>query len=118
MNEMIVRWPERNPRLFLAVAALVWFGCMTLIPVSGLWSQRFRLIATATWEVPYSFYDTPKVLMLLAIVFLMGMINSHFTPERTRAMLAGRSRGTANVDMAATLGVFYPVLLVLGRSSV
>lgn len=25
MNEMIMRWPERNPRLFLAVAALGWF---------------------------------------------------------------------------------------------
>ncbi|WP_223272703.1 MULTISPECIES: hypothetical protein [Pseudomonas] len=35
MNEMIVRWPERNPRLFLAVAALVWFGLYeALIPVS------------------------------------------------------------------------------------
>jgi uncharacterized protein len=35
------------------------------------------------------------------------MINSHFTPERTRAMLAGRSEGMANV-MAASLGVFTP----------
>ena len=35
MNETIVRWPERNPRLFLAVAALVWFGLYeALIPVS------------------------------------------------------------------------------------
>ena len=41
------------------------------------------------------------------IVFLMGMLNSHFTPERTRAILAGRSEGTANV-MAASLGVFTP----------
>ena len=46
-------------------------------------------------------------MLLTGIVFLMGMINSHFTPERTRAMLAGRSEGTANV-MAATLGVFTP----------
>ncbi|MDN6865068.1 MULTISPECIES: permease [Pseudomonas] len=56
----------------------------------------------------FFFYDTPKVLMLLTgIVFLMGMLNSHFTPERTRAILAGRSEGTANV-MAASLGVFTP----------
>ena len=35
MNEMIARWPERNPRLFLAVAALVWLGLYeALIPVS------------------------------------------------------------------------------------
>lgn len=111
MNETIMRWPERNPRLFLAVAALVWFGLYeALIPVSE------ALVAVLPVDrnshlggaLQFFFYDTPKVLMLLTgIVFLMGMINSHFTPERTRAMLAGRSEGMANV-MAATLGVFTP----------
>jgi len=53
-------------------------------------------------------YDTPKVLMLLTgIVFVMGMVNSYFTPERTRAILAGRSEGAANV-MAASLGIVTP----------
>jgi uncharacterized membrane protein YraQ (UPF0718 family) len=37
----------------------------------------------------------------------MGMVNSYFTPERTRALLAGRSEGVANV-MAATLGIVTP----------
>ena len=111
MNETIMRWPERNPRLFLALAALVWFGLYeALIPVSealvaALPVDRNSHLGGA---LQFFFYDTPKVLMLLTgIVFLMGMINSHFTPERTRAMLAGRSEGTANV-MAATLGVFTP----------
>ena len=111
MNEMIVRWPERNPRMFLAVAALVWFGLYeALIPVSealvaALPVDRNSHLGGA---LQFFFYDTPKVLMLLTgIVFLMGMINSHFTPERTRAMLAGRSEGSANV-MAASLGVFTP----------
>ena len=111
MNEMIVRWPERNPRMFLAVAALVWFGLYeALIPVSeavvaALPVERNSHLGGA---LQFFFYDTPKVLMLLTgIVFLMGMLNSHFTPERTRAILAGRSEGTANV-MAASLGVFTP----------
>ena len=53
-------------------------------------------------------YDAPKVLMLLTgIVFVMGMVNSYFTPERTRALLAGRTEGVANV-MAASLGVVTP----------
>ena len=53
-------------------------------------------------------YDTPKVLMLLTgVVFVMGMVNSYFTPERTRALLAGRSEGAANV-MAASLGIVTP----------
>jgi uncharacterized membrane protein YraQ (UPF0718 family) len=44
---------------------------------------------------------------LTGIVFVMGMINSYFTPERTRAMLAGRTEGVANV-MAASLGIVTP----------
>jgi len=35
------------------------------------------------------------------------MINSYFTPERTRVMLAGRAEGVGNV-MAATLGIVTP----------
>jgi len=56
----------------------------------------------------FFFYDTPKVLLLLAgVVFAMGMINSYFTPERTRALLAGRAEGVGNV-LAASLGVVTP----------
>ena len=47
------------------------------------------------------------LLLLTGIVFVMGMINSWFTPERTRALLAGRREGMANI-MAATLGIFTP----------
>jgi hypothetical protein len=53
-------------------------------------------------------YDTPKVLLLLAgVVMVMGMINSYFTPERTRALLSGRHEGVGNV-MAALLGIVTP----------
>ena len=56
----------------------------------------------------FFFYDTPKVLLLLTgVVFVMGLVNTWFTPERTRALLAGRSEGVANV-MAAGLGVVTP----------
>jgi uncharacterized membrane protein YraQ (UPF0718 family) len=47
------------------------------------------------------------LLLLTAVVFVMGMVNSYFTPERTRALLAGKSEGVANV-MAATLGIVTP----------
>ena len=53
-------------------------------------------------------YDTPKVLLLLTgVVFVMGVIHSFVTPERTRALLAGRRLGIGNV-MAASLGVVTP----------
>jgi uncharacterized membrane protein YraQ (UPF0718 family) len=53
-------------------------------------------------------YESPKVLLLLAaIVFLMGVIHTFVSPERTRALLSGRRLGVGNV-MAAGLGVVTP----------
>jgi uncharacterized membrane protein YraQ (UPF0718 family) len=53
-------------------------------------------------------YDTPKVLLLLAlVVFGVGIIRSFFTPERTRQMLAGRRESYGNV-LAALLGIVTP----------
>jgi len=56
----------------------------------------------------FFFYDVPKVMMLLTlIVFAMGVVRSYFSPERTRALLAGKREGVGNV-MAAGLGVMTP----------
>lgn len=105
------QWPNRQPVVFLIVATLVWVGLYeVLVPLSeaivaALPVDRSSHLGSA---LQFFFYDTPKVLMLLTgIVFVMGMINSYFTPERTRALLAGRSEGAANA-MAATLGIVTP----------
>jgi len=53
-------------------------------------------------------YDTPKVMMLLTlIVFVIGVIRSFFTQERTRKYLAGKRETAGNV-MAAFLGIVTP----------
>ena len=58
--------------------------------------------------IHFFFYDTPKVLLLLTgIVFVMGIVQTFFAPERTRALLAGRRVGVGNV-LAASLGVVTP----------
>ena len=58
--------------------------------------------------VRFFVYDTPKVMMLLTmIVFVIGMIRSFFTQERTRKYLAGRRETAGNV-MAALLGIVTP----------
>lgn len=58
--------------------------------------------------IKFFIYDTPKVLMLLTlVVFAMGIVRSFFSPEHTRALLAGRREGAGNVA-AAVLGVFTP----------
>ncbi len=56
----------------------------------------------------FFFYDTPKVLLLLTgVVFVMGVIQTFFAPERTRALLAGKRLGVGNT-LAAMLGIVTP----------
>lgn len=58
--------------------------------------------------IQFFVYDTPKVLMLLTlVVFVIGMIRSFFTQERTRKYLAGKREAVGNV-MAALLGIVTP----------
>ncbi len=58
--------------------------------------------------VQFFVYDTPKVMMLLTlIVFVIGMVRSFFTQERTRKYLAGKRETAGNV-MAALLGIVTP----------
>lgn len=58
--------------------------------------------------VHFFLFDTPKVLLLLvAIVFAMGIVQTFFAPERTRALLSGKRVGVGNV-LAASLGIVTP----------
>jgi uncharacterized membrane protein YraQ (UPF0718 family) len=58
--------------------------------------------------VGFFLYDTPKVIMLLTlIVFGIGILRSFFTPEKTRAILAGKASIVGNI-FAALLGVVTP----------
>ena len=59
-------------------------------------------------SVEFFLFDTPKVLLLLAlVVFGVGIVRSFFTPERTRRVLAGKSEAFGNV-LAALLGIVTP----------
>lgn len=58
--------------------------------------------------VEFFIFEVPKVLLLLTVVvFVVGIIRSFFTPERTRAMLAGKRESVGNV-LAACLGIVTP----------
>jgi hypothetical protein len=105
------RWPQRQPLAFLLLAAALWWlAYRSLVPVSealvaALPVQRDSHLGAA---LAFFFYDMPKVMLLLTgVVFVMGMVNSYFTPERTRALLAGRAEGVGNV-LAASLGIVTP----------
>ena len=61
-----------------------------------------------TETLRFFIFEVLKVLLLLTlIIFVVGVIRSWFSPERTRKALEGKSLFTGNV-MAATLGIVTP----------
>ncbi|MCE4564201.1 permease [Maribellus sp. CM-23] len=62
-------------------------------------------LAESIW---FFIFEVPKVLLLLVlIVFLVGVIRSWFSPEKTRKALEGKSLFAGNV-MASGLGILTP----------
>ena len=95
----------------IAVASVAWFLAYTSL--SALADSLVALLGlsreTHFGEALHFFlYDTPKVLLLLVgIVFVMGIVQTFFAPERTRALLSGKRTGVGNV-LAASLGIVTP----------
>jgi uncharacterized protein len=76
-----------------------WFSFQCL-----LFDPQSRLGAAVVFFI----FEAPKVLMLLLlVVFGVGIVRSFFTPEKTRALLAGR-RESAGAVLPALLGVVTP----------
>ena len=103
--------PRRPPWGWLILGFVVWIAAYaSLMPfadaaIALLGLTRQTHLGEA---VHFFFYDTPKVLLLLTgIVFLMGVVHTFVSPERTRALLSGKRLGVGNV-MAASLGVITP----------
>jgi uncharacterized protein len=64
--------------------------------------------SSLTEAIRFFLYDTPKVLLLLTIiVFVVGIIRSYFSPEKTRKALEGKPLFIGNI-MAAALGIVTP----------
>lgn len=95
----------------VAAAAALWAALyLNLEAGADLLVGAFGLSrATPFGEALHFFiYETPKVLLLLtAVVFVMGVVHTFISAERTRAMLSGRRVGVGNA-MAATLGIVTP----------
>lgn len=64
--------------------------------------------AHLTETVRFFIFEFPKVMMLLVlIIFVVGIIRTFFTPERTRKALEGKKTFVGNI-MAALLGIVTP----------
>ena len=96
----------------LAGAAVVWwvlyslnlpFWDWLLYDVFGM-DPEARLTET----LHFFLYDTVKIVLLLTgIIFIVTVLRSYMSVERTRALLGGKREGVGNV-MAAGLGVVTP----------
>lgn len=61
-----------------------------------------------TESIRFFIFEVPKVMMLLTlIIFVVGIVRTYFTPERTRKALEGKSLFTGNV-LASLLGIVTP----------
>ncbi len=107
----ILTLPRVRPRAFIAAAAALWLAAyLALAPLVDALAASLPVAPESRLgeTIRFFLYDTPKVLLLLTgVVMVMGMVNSYFTPERTRVLLAGRAEGVGNV-MAAMLGIVTP----------
>lgn len=95
----------------LAIAVALWFAAYGQLLPFAQWLVAQTPIKPGSHlasSVEFFFYDTPKVLMLLTlVVFAMGVVRTFFSPERTRALLAGKREGLGNIA-AAHLGIVTP----------
>ncbi len=96
----------------LAGAAVAWVGlwCANEPFWTWLWQDAvgFDLGTRLGSGVQFFFYDTVKILLLLSgIIFLVTVLRSFMSVERTRSLLGGKREGVGNV-LAASLGVVTP----------
>jgi len=95
----------------ISIAVVAWFIAYSQLSDFADWLVGLLGLSRQTHfgeAVHFFLYDTPKVLLLLTgIVFVMGIIQTFFAPERTRALLSGKREGVGNV-LAASLGIVTP----------
>ncbi len=98
--------------LMLAAVVLVWIVAYSYIQPLANWLS-YGLFGLAQGShlgesIAFFLYDVPKILLLLSgMVFLISILRTFFSPERTRALLGGKRQGVGNV-LAAMLGIVTP----------
>ena len=108
--------PSQKPNLrmfaLLGLIVAVWFALYNLIQPLANW-VTYSLLQLQTdshlgQSVAFFLYDVPKILLLLSgMIFLISILRTFFSPERTRALLGGKRQGIGNV-LAALLGIVTP----------
>ena len=100
------------PAALVAAAALAWLvAWLGNEPFFDWLVHDLAALAEGTRlgdAVHFFLYDSVKILLLLSgVIFVIGVLRSFVSVERTRALLGGRRQGVGNV-LAALLGVATP----------
>lgn len=96
------------PFLLIPLAIIVYIFLETGVDFFVYQVLQLDQSAHLTEAIRFFLYDTPKVLILLTvIVFIVGIIRSYFSPEKTRKALEGKPLFLGNI-MAASLGIVTP----------
>ncbi len=96
------------PVLLLPIWILLYFNLegvtdFIIYTIAGL--EKGTHLTETIW---FFVFEVPKVLLLLTIiVFVVGIIRSYFSPEKTRKILGGKKLFTGNV-LAGILGIVTP----------
>ena len=108
--------PTPNPSIrsfgMVGAAVVLWFLLYSVIESLANWLS-YTVLGLAPdsrlgSSVAFFLYDVPKILLLLSgMIFLISIIRTFFSPERTRAWLGGKREGVGNV-LAAMLGIVTP----------
>ena len=98
--------------LMLIILALLWLAAYNLIQPLANWisysALRLPHDSRLGESLAFFLYDVPKILLLLSgMIFMISILRSFFSPERTRALLGGKREGAGNV-LAALLGIVTP----------
>ncbi len=98
--------------VFVALGMAAWLAVYNLIQPLANWISYglFRLEQGSHLgdAIAFFLYDVPKILLLLSgMIFLISILRTFFSPERTRALLGGKREGIGNI-LASMLGIVTP----------
>ena len=102
----------KQTNLEVALLVLAWLAAYNLIQPLANWISysvlRLPHDSRLGESLAFFLYDVPKILLLLSgMIFVISIVRSFFSAERTRALLGGKQEGVGNV-LAAVLGIVTP----------
>jgi uncharacterized protein len=104
--------PDLGTYVKLGLVAVAWWAAYSVIfPISQWLTYTVLGLSRGSQlgeSVAFFLYDVPKILLLLSgMIFLISIVRTFFSAERTRALLGGKRQGIGNV-LAAMLGIVTP----------